>query len=334
VLFLLKHYCWSTSQKVSVGSCRHYFHVDDSTFKNIFEEFDPDHTGQIDYIMWSMMLDLKDLPKITSACKDKGPLAMATPTDEEMELIEAMYARGHVLAKQAAKVGTRLLIDAEQVRYQPAIDKLVFDLQRTFNTADDVDKPVIYNTYQCYLKDVSERLHVDVNRAERFGYHFGAKLVRGAYMESENELAKKQGVPSPIHDNISETHKSYDDSVDLLLRHSASSDKRVEIMCATHNQASIENAIGSMNRHNVDRKSSTICFAQLYGMSDHLSFNLGKHGYRAYKYLPYGEVSEVMPYLLRRANENSAIVGATASELAMIQSELSRRIRTNLRMAT
>jgi proline dehydrogenase len=334
VLFLLKHYCWITSHKVWVGSCRHFFYVDDSTIKNIFEEFDPDHTGKIDYIAWSMMLDLKDLAKITSTCRDVGPLAMATPTDEEIELIEAMYTRGHVLANEAARVGTRLLIDAEQVRYQPAIDNLVFDLQRTFNTADSVDKPIVYNTYQCYLKDVSERLHLDVNRAERFGYHFGAKLVRGAYMESENELAEIQNYPSPIHDSINETHKSYDDSVDLLLGYSASSDNVVEIMCATHNQESIEKAISSMNQHNVDRKSSTICFAQLYGMSDHLSFNLGKHGYRAYKYLPYGEVSEVMPYLLRRANENSAIRGATAAEFAMIQSELSRRIQTKLRMAT
>jgi proline dehydrogenase len=315
--------------------CRKYFHVDDdddTSINKIFEEYDPDHTGKIDYIMWSMMLDLKDLPKITAACKDVGPLAMAAPTDEEIELIEAMYTRGHVLANEAARVGTRLLIDAEQVRYQPAIDKLVFDLQRTYNTVGEVDKPIVYNTYQCYLKDVSERLDVDVKRAERFGYHFGAKLVRGAYMESENELAKKQGIPSPIHDSIEDTHKSYDDSVDQLLLHSTTSDKQVEVMCATHNQSSIEKAIESMNLHNIDRKSSTICFAQLYGMSDHLSFNLGKHGYRAYKYLPYGEVAEVMPYLLRRANENSAILGATASELDMIQSELKRRIQTKLKM--
>eukprot|EP00980_Cylindrotheca_fusiformis_P020665 scaffold7703_cov127-Cylindrotheca_fusiformis.AAC.14 len=314
-------------------SYKRFFYDDDETIQQIFEEFDPDHTGQIDYISWSMMLDPKDLPKITATCRDVGPLAMATPTNEEIELIEAMYNRGHILAQKAADVGTRLLIDAEQVRYQPAIDKLVLDLQRIFNSGEHVDRPVIYNTYQCYLKDALERLHEDVKRSELFGFHFGAKLVRGAYMESERELAVKEGFPSPVHDSIEDTHKSYNEAVDFLLKHSSTSDKRVELMCATHNQESIEKAIDAMNRYKIDRKSSTICFAQLYGMYDHLSFNLGRFGYRAYKYLPYGEVNEVMPYLLRRANENSAIVGATASELAMIQGEIGRRMKSKIGLA-
>lgn len=306
--------------------CRHFFHDDNITIKNIFEEFDPNNDGKIDYISWSMMLNPKDLPRITSNCREIGPLAMATPTEEEIELIEAMYARGHVLANDAARLGTRLLIDAEQVRYQPAIDKLVLDLQRTFNRTEETTKPIIYNTYQCYLKDASERIHTDAKRSQLFGYHFGAKLVRGAYMESERSLAKEMGVPSPIYDTIGETHECYDDAVEFLLHYSTLTKEKVEIMCATHNQASIERAIHAMDKHGIDRESSTICFAQLYGMMDHLTFNLGKHGYRAYKYVPYGEVNEVIPYLLRRAQENSAIVGGTASELSMIQSELGRRL--------
>ncbi|CAJ1936507.1 unnamed protein product [Cylindrotheca closterium] len=306
---------------------RYFFTVDESTLKNVLDEFDPNNTGTIDYFTWSMMLQPKDLPKITSSCKETGPLAMATPTDEELELIEAMYQRGYKLAKEADRVGTRLLIDAEQVRYQPAIDGLVTDLQQSYNDGETTDKAIIYNTYQCYLKDASERLQLDVQRAERFGYHFGAKLVRGAYMESERELAASKGVPSPIVDTIEETHANYDAAVDFLLKHSAASKLEVEFMLASHNQASIEKAIESMNRHNISRKSPTICFAQLYGMSDHLSFNLGKHGYRVYKYLPYGEVGEVMPYLLRRANENSAIAAGTASELTMVKTEIGRRLR-------
>mmetsp|Transcript_36252 Transcript_36252/g.87772 ORF Transcript_36252/g.87772 Transcript_36252/m.87772 type:complete len:325 (-) Transcript_36252:545-1519(-) len=307
---------------------RHFFQVDESTLKNILSEFDPNNTGTIDYITWSMMLDPKDLPKITSKCKAVGPLAMATPTEEELELIDAMYQRGYNLAREADRVGTRLLIDAEQVRYQPAIDGLVLDLQRQYNDAETTDKAIIYNTYQCYLKDAPQRLQTDVQRSGRFGFHFGAKLVRGAYMESERALAASNGVPSPIFDSIEETHASYDGSVDFLLRHSATSNLEVEIMCASHNQGSIEKAIESMNKYNVHRKSPTICFAQLYGMSDHLSFNLGKHGYRVFKYLPYGEVGEVMPYLLRRANENSAIAAGTVSELAMVKEELGRRLQS------
>lgn len=304
--------------------------MDEATLKNVLDEFDPTNTGTIDYITWSMMLDPKDLPKITSKCKEVGPLARATPTDEELELIDNMYERGYQLAREANRVGTRLLIDAEQVRYQPAIDGLVVDLQRKYNDAERYDHPIIYNTYQCYLKDSSQRMEIDVQRAERFGYHFAAKLVRGAYMESERQLAKSKGLPSPIFDTIQETHANYDRSVDYLLKHSSTSDKQVEIMCATHNQASIEKAIDAMNKYNIHRKSPTICFAQLYGMSDHLSFNLGKHGYRVFKYLPYGEVGEVMPYLLRRANENSAIAAGTVSELAMVKEEIGRRLKKNI----
>jgi proline dehydrogenase len=178
-----------------------------------------------------------------------------------------MYDRGRLLGEEAAKSGVRLLIDAEQKRYQPAIDNLVLELQRQFNGSD---KPIIYNTYQCYLQDSPERLQTDVERSERFNYHFGAKLVRGAYMESERELAEAVGDPDPIHPTIEETHECYNNSVDYLLRHSAKSDLNVEIMCATHNEASITKAIESMNDYGIDRRSSTLCFAQLYGMSDAL----------------------------------------------------------------
>jgi proline dehydrogenase len=281
-----------------------------------------------------MMLSPKDLHKITANCREVGPLALATPTEEEIELIEAMFDRGRILANEAASVGTRLLIDAEQVRFQPAIDNLVLELQQAFNATSVTDKPIIYNTYQFYLKDGSERLRTDVQRADRFDYHFGAKLVRGAYMESERVFAAASGLASPIHDTMEDTHKSYDESVDFLLGHSSQSDKQVELMCATHNQASIENAIESMNKHGIDRRSSAISFAQLYGMADHLTFNLGKHGYRAYKYVPYGEVHEVMPYLLRRARENSAMVGGAAAELSMIKNELHRRRRSPIELAS
>jgi len=301
-----------------------YFADGDTRIKKIFEKFDPLQTGYIDYITWSMMLQPQDLPKICKRCNTAGRLSDACPTDEEIELLNAMYDRGRLLGEEAAKSGVRLLIDAEQKRYQPAIDNLVLELQREFNGSD---KPIIYNTYQCYLVDSPERLKNDVERSERFNYHFGAKLVRGAYMESERELAEAVGDPDPIHPTIEKTHECYNNSVAYLLRHSAKSDLNVEIMCATHNDESITKAIESMNDYGIDRTSSTLCFAQLYGMSDALTFNLGKYGYRAFKYVPYGEVDEVMPYLLRRARENSAIVGATTFELEMIKAELGRRFK-------
>lgn len=273
-----------------------FFRVDDDKLKRMLAQISSDADGNVDYITWSMMLTPRDLPRITRGCKDVGPLALAAPTDEEVDLIEKMYARGHALAKEAAACGTRLLIDAEQARFQPAIDNLVLELQRTYNAKSVSDKPIIYNTYQCYLKDVADRLPTDVERSERFCYHFGAKLVRGAYMESERALAESLGVPSPIHDTLQDTHDCYNDSVDFLLAHSVQSDKNVEVMVASHNQESIEKAIASMNKHGVDRKDAVICFAQLYGMADNLSYNMGKHGYRAYKYVPYGEVKMVVSF--------------------------------------
>ena len=304
-----------------------FFFKDSPTdLDEMFELLDPEKTGRVDFITWSMMLTPSDLPRITSKCREVGPLALVSPTEEEVELMEAMFNRGHQLAQEAAKCGTRLLIDAEQARFQPAIDNLVLDLQRTYNAASKSDSPIVYNTYQCYLKDASENIRTDMERAERHDYHFGAKLVRGAYMEGERALAESLGYPSPIHDTIQDTHNCYNDAVEYLLNQSATSDKKVEIMVASHNQESIEKAIATMDKLGIDPQASTICFAQLYGMTDNLTYNLGQNGFRAYKYVPYGEVGEVMPYLVRRAKENSAITGGAAKELDMIRRELKRRI--------
>lgn len=154
-----------------------FFREDSETdLEEMFELLDPDHTGRVDFLTWSMLLSPSDLPRITSKCREIGPLALVSPTEEEVELMEAMFNRGHELAKEASKCGTRLLIDAEQYRFQPAIDNLVLDLQRNYNATDKADSPIIYNTYQCYLKDTSERLRMDMERSERYSYHFGAKV--------------------------------------------------------------------------------------------------------------------------------------------------------------
>ena len=144
-------------------------------------------------------------------------------------------------------------------------------------------------------------------------------------MESERSLAKERGVPSPIHNSLTDTHDCYNAALENLLQHSVSTSNNLEVMCATHNQESIEKAILAMNKYGIAESSLKICFAQLYGMSDHLSFPLGNEGYRVFKYLPYGAVHEAIPYLLRRAMENSAIASSANSELTMISQELRRR---------
>ena len=316
------------SRKEFEQGYKFFFREDtENELEEIFELFDPDHKGAVDFVTWSMLLTPSDLPRLTSKCRETGPLSLVSPTEEEVELMEAMFNRGHELAKEATRCGTRLLIDAEQFRFQPAIDNLVLELQREYNATDKTEKPIIYNTYQCYLKDTSERLMNDMERSQRHKYHFGAKLVRGAYMEGERALAESLGYESPVHDTIEDTHKCYNDSVEYLLEQSAiQKDRKVELMLASHNQNSIERAIDKMDELNIDPQASTICFAQLYGMTDNLSYNLGQNNFRAYKYVPYGEVGEVMPYLVRRAKENSSIQGGAAKELQMIGSELKRRM--------
>lgn len=307
-------------------SLRYFFNDNDENLKNLMDYLDHDNTGHVDYITWSKLLSPSDLPNLTSHCREIGPLARATPTDEELELIEAMFGRAHQIAAEAAECGTRILVDAEQARFQPAIDNLVLELQQKYNSVESTNSPVIFNTYQCYRKGELHEIQTDVERSERFDYHFGAKLVRGAYLESERALAQMLHYPSPIHDTLMETHKCYDDSIELLLRHSRQTKKQLEVMCATHNQASIEKAIELMDDLGIDRNSGTVHFGQLYGMSDNLTFNLGEAGYRAYKYVPYGQVKEVMPYLMRRAQENSSVMGSANRELEFLYSELSRRL--------
>ncbi|GAX27792.1 proline dehydrogenase [Fistulifera solaris] len=301
----------------------------DTYMRDIAEQIDLEVSdGMIDYVTWSKLLRPEDLPQVTRGCRSIGPLAIATPSEEELGLMARLRERIHSVAKEAAEHNVRLLVDAEQNLYQPAIDSFVLDLEREFNDPSKTDFPIIYNTYQCYLKDSEKRLAMDLERSERMGYHFGAKLVRGAYMESERELALKLGYPSPIHDTIEDTHTSYDNSVRYLLEQSVKEGRKsnLEFMLASHNQESIQRAVSVMNDLGIDRRDPVICFAQLYGMMDHVTYALGKLEYRAFKYVPYGEVKLAMPYLIRRANENSAIAGGASRELGKLTTELKRRI--------
>jgi proline dehydrogenase len=309
-----------------------FFKDADTKLPALLDSLDPNGTGEVDYITWCMQLTPKDVPKITESCIDVGPFALATPTKEELKLMETMFDRARSVAEEAARWGTRVLVDAEQARYQPAINNLVLELQQEYNATEKTDSPIIFNTYQCYLKDTAKRLRLDLERSDRYSYHFGAKLVRGAYMESERKLAEKKGYPDPIHDTIEDTHRTYNESVEFLLRHAVESDKKLEIMCATHNQHSIEMTIKLMDELGIDKSSSTICFAQLLGMSDNLTFNLGDYGYNAYKYVPYGEVKKVIPYLVRRVRENSAVLESGKVELEMLRKELRSRFKTLIGM--
>ena len=314
------------SREEFVACYQHYFHVDDEQLKTVIESLDPLGTGVIDYISFAEMLTPYNLPSFTLKCKDIGPLAMATPSSDEIVLMKRISERLHTLAEEAVRCGTKLLCDAEHRKYQPAIDNLVVDLQKQFNAKDKTDRPIIFNTYQCYLKDTLERVKLDLERSERHSFHFGAKLVRGAYMEHERERSEELGYPSPIHDTVDLTHQCYDEVVEHLMRYRWQNGCRTEIMIATHNQRSIEKAVDLMKQLGLDPGDQSVFFAQLYGMRDNLSFPLGKNGYNTFKYLPYGKVQEVIPYLLRRATENSTVFGDSVTELNLLKEELYKRV--------
>jgi proline dehydrogenase len=301
---------------------------------SLLDELDPTLSNHIDYITFmSKVVTLENLPYLCSNCKAIGPLSMATPSKEEFDLLVRLQDRMDMLAREASNCGVQLLIDAEQSRYQPAIDNLVHDLQKTYNDKEITNVPIIFNTYQAYLKDSIKRVEIDLERSIRLNYHFGAKLVRGAYMITERSKAKEMNQPSLIHPTIIDTHNCYNNMVELLLKKKVQDPnlQSLQIMCATHNEESIQKALELMDELGLhDSKSFSnpeVHFAQLYGMSDNLTFPLGQHNYSAFKYVPYGKIDEVMPYLLRRAQENSDVFGNASKEVAMCIDALKKRTR-------
>mmetsp|Transcript_11087 Transcript_11087/g.27185 ORF Transcript_11087/g.27185 Transcript_11087/m.27185 type:complete len:622 (+) Transcript_11087:59-1924(+) len=252
---------------------------------------------------------------------------------DEISQLKSMLERLGRVAAHAANSNVSLMIDAEQSYMQPAIDQVALGLMRKYNK----DRAVILNTYQCYLRDAFQRVRADVDRSEFYGFVFGAKIVRGAYMVQERRLAEEKGYPDPIQPDLEATHKNYDTIASYIIAHKASgkegmygpdSSKRrssTVLMVATHNENSVKNVIQQMHEKGLE-KDSGVCFGQLRGMCDHVSLTLGAHGYRVYKYVPYGPIREVMPYLLRRAEENSTLMAGASKERSLVWSELSRRL--------
>jgi proline dehydrogenase len=294
-----------------------------------FKTLDLEGNGKIDIISWSHRIHLADMPAMVERIKRQGAnsrlsveLCSVALTREEVELAEALLRRVAKLAAAASATGVKLMIDAEHTYFQPAIDHTTHVLSLTYNKAE----PVIYNTYQAYLKGSYERIIEDMERARREKYIFAAKLVRGAYVSLERARAAKLGYDSPIWDNIQLTHDNYNKCLEAVLDEVAA--HKAEVMVASHNQDSIERTVGGMAARGLSPRGAGVYFGQLLGMSDNLTFTLGQNGYQAFKYVPYGPIDLVMPYLIRRAHENSAIMGAAVTkQMQMLRYELLRRIK-------
>jgi len=236
---------------------------------------------------------------------------------DDREEFQRVIGRLDSLCAQAGRQNLPILVDAEQTWLQPAIDGLVLMMSRKYNK----ESPIVYNTFQMYLKDSRARLDTYIEISDNENWLSGLKLVRGAYMQSEGLWAKEKGVENPIHDSIEATHECYDDAVWMVM-------ERIEksaMLVASHNQPTIEKTVEILTRKGLSPDHPHLHFGQLYGMADHLSFALGSNNFNICKYVPFGPIREVIPYLIRRLEENSSILGGTPYERQLLWNELKRR---------
>ncbi|CAF0933333.1 unnamed protein product [Adineta ricciae] len=226
-------------------------------------------------------------------------------TTDELKEIYQLLLRLNKIAQACAQYKISIMVDAEQTYFQNAINYLATELQRYYNKNNI---PFIYGTYQCYLKETLICLKRDLALAEKYNYIFAAKLVRGAYMEQERRLARENSYEDPINANFETTTQMYHVCFDEVMKSTVKrSPNQVRVMVASHNEDTIRYAITKMKDYDIRRGSSIVSFASLYGMSDYVAFALANSGYKTYKYLPYGPIEALQPYLFRRAQENRAI---------------------------
>ena len=237
-------------------------------------------------------------------------------TDEEEEEWNRIVARYDKVAKKAYDNDVPLLIDAEESWMQTAADDLIEMMMQKYNK----NKVIVFSTLQMYRWDRLDYLKDLHQKAKAKGYYIGMKLVRGAYMEKERERADEKRYKSPICATKQETDDNYDAAVLYMMNN-----EKMAVFAGTHNEKSSLRLMELATKYNISKDDQRLWFGQLYGMSDHISFNLAANGYNVAKYLPFGPVRDVMPYLIRRAEENTSVAGQTNRELKLLKSERRRR---------
>lgn len=246
-------------------------------------------------------------------------------TSEEVREFERAKRRFEQICDHAADLKVPVMIDSEESWIQGAVDDIVEDLMLAYNHS----RPMVYNTLQMYRHDRLEYLQNFVKKARKKRIYTGFKLVRGAYMEKERDRAYRFGYPSPIYPDKVATDKAFDEAVAFCLENNG----KVAVCIATHNEQSCSGAVSMMKKLKMPNDHARVSFAQLLGMSDHISYNLAAAGYNVCKYVPYGPVKTVIPYLIRRAEENTSVAGQTTRELFLIKKELERRKNENKKIA-
>ncbi|XP_030357719.1 proline dehydrogenase 1, mitochondrial-like isoform X1 [Strigops habroptila] len=284
-------------------------------------------SGTVDLLDWNSLIDsrtkLSKLLLVPNMQTGQLEPLLSRFTEEEDLQMKRMLQRMDVLAKRATETGVRLMVDAEQSYFQPAISRLTLEMQRRFNR----DRAIIFNTYQCYLKEAYDNVTVDVELSRREGWHFGTKLVRGAYMEQERERAAQIGYEDPINPTYEKTNEMYHRCLDYILEEIKHS-RKANVMVASHNEDTVKFTLRRMMELGIHPSEKKVYFGQLLGMCDQITFPLGQAGFPVYKYVPYGPVQEVLPYLSRRAQENRGFMERANRERDLLWSEVKRRLLT------
>ena len=248
---------------------------------------------------------------------EKASTSGYTPTPEEQEEIDVIVSRIDLICKAAHEAGTSVFIDAEESWIQDAIDQWTFDMMLKYNK----EQCIVFNTLQMYRHNRLAFLNECISLAKENKVKYGIKLVRGAYMEKERARAIEKGYPSPIQATKADTDKDFNAALKVIL-----DNRSIFSLCAgTHNEDSSILLMNLMQEAQIDPQNEQFYFAQLLGMSDHISYNVAHAKYHVAKYVPFGPVKEVLPYLLRRADENTSVAGQTGRELSLIMKELERR---------
>ncbi|KAB2075022.1 hypothetical protein ES319_A07G191200v1 [Gossypium barbadense] len=271
------------------------------------------------YLPWK----LNTLPIFSDSSALYHTLEKPAPLSPKEESdLQLAHQRLLKLCQKCVQDNVALTIDAEDTSIQPAIDYFTYSSAIMYNQDDN---PIVFGTIQAYLKDAKERLFMTTKTAQSLGIPMGFKLVRGAYMSSESKLASLLGYDSPIHNSIRETHACYNDCASFMLERIA--DGYGAVVLATHNVESGQLAASKACDLGIQKGNQKLEFAQLYGMSEALSFGLRNAGFQVSKYLPYGPVDMVMPYLLRRAEENRGLLSTSSLDSVLMGKELKRRLK-------
>lgn len=260
------------------------------------------------FARFALLQKLDEAPRLRSGIHDHE-----AETAEWDRVRERMYS----ICEAAAEKNIGVLVDAEESWIQDPVDRLTMEMMEIFNK----DRVIVYNTIQLYRHDRLHFLKLSHQIARQQGFLLGVKLVRGAYMEKERARAAEKGYESPIQKNKEASDKDYNEAVEYCINNL----EQVSVIVASHNEKSNLLAARLMDEKGLPHNHPHVHFSQLYGMSDNITFNLAKEGFKVSKYLPFGPIRDVIPYLMRRAQENSSMSGQTGRELSLINKELERR---------